>query len=358
MRKEKIMNFFKRYWTIMWLVAALASFFSVYSYAKYGESHNIVKRVIRTGKNYTNLFSSNYLTGSAPAHPKTQIEGYSENTVFDVEIWNYDRKHPTNYCHEDITYTLTAKLVYPSGESYVDHTSSTIDDVLADGDYIRLYSVSSVNGVTNRTLIGKLGYSTTDAEVTLSKTINNQMLLTENGSTANSYQVEFPSQFIDKNVYLFLEARPVASDLALETLGGYFYVKTQTVNLSVGWSGVIGESTASTAEDTLPKKYEAYNFIMSGSGTETMRLCWDADMFTPNAKEMNDLGVSDLTVLTTDTDGLTYADITLDASASGGRYDVQFYIKDESSRNAINNMTGWATMDQKIKLISVPAGEP
>ena len=368
MKGEAIKRFLKKYWAIVWLVAALLSCFGIYAYAKYGDAHNVAKRVVRTGKNYTNLFSSNYLTISNPAHPKTQIEGFSSNTNFDIEIWNYDRKHPTNFCHEDITYTLTAKLVYPSGESYADYTTGTINSVLDDGDVINLYRVTTVataNGTTSTsTLVGKLGYSTTDASVAVSQTINMDTtvdppialkLLAEDGSTSHSYKLEFPSDLIDKNVYVYLKAEPVTSDLALDNIGGYFYVKTQTVNLSTGWTGAIGESTTSTDENTLPKKYEAYNFIITGSGTETMRLCWDADMFTPNVKEMKDLfSVSDLSGLPTDANGLTYVDVSLNAATSGGRYDIQFYIKDGTAKETIDAMTSWTTMNDKIKLVTVP----
>lgn len=363
MKGHSIKQLLKKYWAIVWLTAALLSCIGIYAYAKYGDAHNVDKEVVRTGKNYTNLFSSNYLTISNPTHPKTQIEDYEGLTDFDIEIWNYDRKHPTNFCHEDITYSLTAKLVYPSGGGYADYTAETIGNVLDDGDVINLYRVTT----SGSTLIGKLGYSTTDGEVGVNKTIDMDTtvdpptalkLLAEDGSTSHSYKLEFPSELIDKNVYVYLKAEPVTSDLALDNIGGYFYVKTQTVNLSTGWSGVIGESTSSNDEDTLPKKYEAYNFIMTGSGTETMRLCWDANMFTPNAKEMKDLFSVNLSDLPTDANDLTYVDVSLNATESGGRYDIQFYIKDETAKNTIKAMTSWTTMNDKIKLIAVPKAEP
>ena len=368
MKSEVIKHFFKKYWIIVWLVAALASCFGIYAYAKYGDAHNVAKRVVRTGKNYTNLFSSNYLTTSNPAHPKTQAEWNTGKTYFDIEIWNYDRKHPTNYCHEDIAYTLTAKLVYSSGESYFDYTAGTISNVLNDGDIINLYRITTVNDTSVPTLVGKFGYSISESDVAVTKTINTDTtvvpstalkLLAEEGATSHSYRVEFPSDLIDKNVYLYLKAEPATSDLALETLGGYFYVKTQTVNLSTGWTGVIGESTSSNDENTLPKKYEAYNFIITGSGTETKRLCWDAAMFTPNAQEMNEmLSVQDYTTLLDIDNGLTYVDVTLNAITSGGRYDIQFYINNGTAKSAINTMTSWAAMNDKIKLIPVPTAEP
>ena len=364
MKRETIKRYIRKYWTVIWLVAALLSCFGIYAFAKYGDAHNVAKKVVRTGKNYTNVFSSNYLTGSAPTHPKTQIEGFDGDSFFDIEIWNYDRKHPTNVCHEDIPYTLTAKLVRPNGDSYTDYTSSTISNELDNGDVIKLYRVTTNGSTSVSTLVGKLGYSTTDNEVVVMKTIDTDTtvdpskslkILAENGATSHSYKLEFPSGLIDKNVYVYLKAEPAVSDLSLETLSGYFYVKTQTVNLSSGWNGEIGESTTSTDEDLLPKKYEAYNFIITGSGTETMRLCWDANLFTPNAKEMNDLfAVSDLSALTTDTNGLTYVDVTLNAAESGGRYDLQFYVKDETARTAINAMTTWTQMNEKFKLIPVP----
>lgn len=264
--------------------------------------------------------------------------------------------------------TLTAKLVYPNGESYADYTAGTISSVLADGDIINLYRVTTTGSTSTSTLIGKLGYSTTDNDVDVSQTISLDTsvdpatalkLLTANGSTGHSYKLEFPSGLIDKNVYVYLKAEPTTSDLALDTLGAYFYVKTQTVNLSTGWSGMISESTSSTNEATLPKKYEAYNFIITGSGSETKRLCWDASMFTPNAQEMKDsFSVSDLSSLPTDANGLTYVDVSLDATSSGGRYDVQFYIKDGTAKAAIDAMTSWTTMNDKIKLIAVPSATP
>ena len=375
MKNEKIEYFLKKYWTVIWLVAALISCFGIYAYAKYGEAYNVTKRVIRTCKNYTNLFSSNYLTVSKPTQPKTQIPDYDGNTEFDIEIWNYDRKHPTNFCHEDITYTLTAKLVYPNGDSYSDYTDATINSVLDDGDIINLYRVTTTNGVSTSTLIGKLGYSTTDNEVNVAQTIIQDTtiapaaalkLLAANGSTGHSYKLEFPSGLIDKNVYVYLKAEPTTSDLALDTLGAYFYVKTQTVNLSTGWSGMIGEYTSSNAEETLPKKYDAYNFIITGSGTEKKRLYWDANIFTPNAQEMNEMlskqleeiSSQDYTALIGTDNGLNYVDVTLDAASNGGRYDIQFYIKDGTAKSAIEAMTSWTTMNEKLKLTAVPSATP
>ena len=240
--KDKIQNWFKRYWIVIWLVAVSALMMAGVSFAAY-TSFNSAKRVVSTKSDSDPLFSSNLLNlelKNTNAYRYQQITATTngDNVSFVLEIYNYQTYDVTTSNQKNINYNLIATLKPKTG-------------VDLSGQYGSF----------------KIGDTSFSGETL---TISDQTL--EGGSAnTNSYVFMVPAAFKDK-VDIQIEAEPDASS----------YDATKQKKLAA-----IVSMAESTAVKTWTGKfidqqrnvdgYDGFNYEISGNGQGTVTLKWDSD---------------------------------------------------------------------------------
>ncbi len=290
--KEKLIKGLKKYWLVIWIVAAVAALSTIGVLAAY-TSISSVKRVVSTQKGVGNLFSSNYLTetnnGSAPLRNVT-FSSEDADPVVTVSICNFPQTR-VKYNDKDITYTLTATLVDSSGNE------------IGDADFDK-YSVT-FDGVTK-------SFSAD------SKSISYQdRVLSTGGFSYDDFILNFDkSQLTSSNVFMKLEAVPTdPSDLpTLSAIIGVSYVKPY----SASWTGQFTDNTPK------PSDLDGFNYRLSGSGAGTITLSWDTKYIEISKWFLEE----NSSILTYDKSSSPVASIELKVDSSKqNQYDIQFYRK-------------------------------
>lgn len=298
--KEKLIKGLKKYWLVIWIVAAVAALSTIGVLAAY-TSISSVKRVVSTQKGVGNLFSSNYLTeinnGSAPLRNVT-FSSEDADPVVTVSICNFPQTR-VKYNDKDITYTLTATLVDSSGNE------------IGDGDFDK-YSVT-FDGVTKRFSADSKSISYQDR------------VLSTGGFSYDDFILNFDkSQLTSSNVFMKLKAVPTdPSDLpTLSAIIGVSYVKPY----SASWTGQFTDNTPQ------PSDLDGFNYRLSGSGAGTITLSWDTKYvdISPWFENTYDLTISK------DSSGIATATLKVN-SAEKNQYDIQFY-----RTNGINSAEQWS----------------
>ena len=290
--KEKFVKGLKKYWLVIWIVAAVAALSTIGVLAAY-TSISSVKRVVSTQKGVGNLFSSNYLTetnnGSAPLRNVT-FSSEDADPIVTVSICNFPQTR-VKYNDKDITYTLTVTLVDSNGKE--------IDDAEFDK-----YSVTFGGETTKFSSDGK------------SITYQDKVLST-GGFSYDDFILNFDkSQLTSSNVFMKLVAEPTdPSDLpTLSAIIGVSYVKPY----SASWMGQFTDNTAN------PSDLDGFNYRLSGSGAGTITLSWDTKYIEISKWFLEE----NSSILTYDKSSLSVASIELKVDSSKqNQYDIQFYRK-------------------------------
>lgn len=341
---NKVKTIFKKHWITIWLViATVACGCCIIVYAKYDNNYNTTKRVIAADKSSEEFFTSNTLKNGGANSTVFKPVGYSGSTDFEIYIYNYDRTDTGEPYPETINYKLSVALVNENGTTL---TGAQAEDLLGN---VELLLYGYTNKVKDSEPLDSFGKNLTSKDYNMSLIPGTETYLSDH------FTLTIPSGAIDK-AYLKITAQPNPPENypGLSTLSGVFSVQTQTITLSSGWAGEF-----STSSSVLPKNYDGFNYVITGSGDETKRLSWDASLLTPNKQEMLEFfSISDISSASTDsTTGYKYFDIPLSSATNGGRYDIQFYIVDSTARNLIDNGTqedptpmSWATLGQKVTL--------
>lgn len=341
---SKIRKMFKKYWITIWLaIATVACGCCLVAFAKYDNNHNTTKRVIAADKSSEDFFTSNTLRNGGANSTVFKPAGYNENTDFEIYIYNYDRTDTGEPYPETINYKLSVALINENDETL---TETQAENLLGN---VELLLYGYTNNVKDSEPLDSFGKKLTSKDYNMSLVPGTGTYLSDH------FTLTIPSGAIDK-AYLKITAQPNPPESypGLSALSGVFSVQTQTISLSSGWTGEF-----STNSSNLPKNYDGFNYVITGSGSETKRLSWDASLVTPNKQEMLELfSISDISSASTDSaTGYKYFDIPLTSATNGGRYDIQFYIVDCTARNLINNGTqedptpmSWATLGQKVTL--------
>lgn len=332
-------HFFKKNWITVWLVVALMVLGGEIVYAKYGSSHNVVKRVIATDSGTGNRFTSNYLeTGTSNQHIRSVSSTSTDDIIYDINIYNYSVNKPTQWYHVDLGYTLSAQIKNLDGTATL--TQAQVENLIGN-DQIILYSVTidenSEETVSSLLTLDKDNLTDSDA----SQIIENS----STGGTYNSYRLILPNSMLGKNISVVLTATPASKhrDIADVILSSRFGAEIQTIVLSTGWTGSFSDDTSISLES-----YEGFNYSITGSGDSSGTLSWRYDLLEPNMNEIQELFGIDITNSsnyvddpTTNMRTITLSNISADDNA--GRYDFQIYIKDDTAKNTIKTINDWST---------------
>lgn len=330
-----IKKFIKKHLITIWLVVATVSFCGIFVYAKFSEGQNYTKRVVSTGKNDKVLFTSNLLSTSNTKHPKTVAKGYNANSTFDINVYNYDRNKPSSFYQGTINYTLKAELVKTNGTTKYDLTDSgdldivkaALIDIENSTEETKVYKTVDVyelvNGVQGNNPVLSLGTSQFEASLTTEK-----LTPDSSGSAVKSYRVVIPKEAIDSDVYVRILAEPNGYSDLPTSISGVFFVQAQNINVTNGWKGEFVDNRS-----IAPSGYDAFNFRISGAGTENKVLKWNNDYVQPNKQQISELFGETLAASTSQ---LSYS---FPLQAEVYSYDIQFYVKNEAARTYIDGLS-------------------
>lgn len=241
-------NWRKHYGIMLWLVMAAVLVVSFGSMAAY-TNFNSVKKVVSTGKPKDTLFSSNYLylTGESDSYPSRRITPATEgeNSSFTVQIYNYVYGNPSAWNTETIEYTFQV-IVKPR----VDGNSLPVE---ADNITVKMGTDSAV--ATNEA--GNKKYTFTEHS------------LSSESATQNSYTITVPNSIKDQ-IKLEITATPTEmTKTGNKKLAAV--ISMATLEATKHWTGKFLDDQSST-----PDQYDGYNYEISGNGTGTVKLQWDA----------------------------------------------------------------------------------
>ncbi len=273
--KKQFIHILKKQWITIWLVAAMICLITVVSYAEYESQYSYLARVMVSKDGSGMMFSSNLLKTlsdeggvmTASYQPVYKVEKATGSYDVDIYLWNYNEQDETTRYPENINYRIEAVLTNSSG------VPLTAEDM----------GTRTVTVVSNQ----PDGTSLVLSAANLSGTITPQTLVhSDSGSTENSYVIRFPSGWNlddDFDICVQLKAVPTVSDGGtayndLETLGRIIGLRASRSTSSNGWKANINEMEAGDA----PTGYDAYNLILSGSGSAVITVSWDVSKIAVN----------------------------------------------------------------------------
>ncbi len=317
---RKVLNYLKKQWITVWLVVVTALLAIGVIYAAY-LGNTEVKRVVSTASISNIFFSSNMLDASTDGVVKIMK---SSDTTKDyqclVSIFNYDEMMPTNFAKEDISYNLTAELVQI--DEYGNFNTVTSVVKTTDDSANKVFTIQKVKD--NNTSVSD---STYDLNADSFSKVYTGETLTGGAAHANTYRLTIDKEEVEKdspNFYIHIVATPTTDNVSgtVLTQSGYVSVAKGTVYNS-GWSGALSERSTT-------KNYDAYNMIVSGSGTGTIDIKWDNTKFEINEVFLEKYAYDSTTGTGIDSGGITTSGstskITLHVdSVVLNRYEIQFY---------------------------------
>lgn len=242
-------NWRKHYGIMLWLVMAAVLVVSFGSMAAY-TNFNSVKKVVSTGKPKDTLFSSNYLylTGESESdlYSSRRITPTTaeENSSFTVQIYNYVYGNPSAWNTETIEYTfqviVKARVDGNSLPDDAEKVSLKIGDNTLIGETNGAFRTYSIIGTLNNT-----------------------------AATQNSYTITVPNSIKDQ-IKLEITATPTEmTKTGNKKLAAV--ISMATLEATKHWTGKFLDDQSST-----PDQYDGYNYEISGNGTGTVKLQWDA----------------------------------------------------------------------------------
>ena len=380
MRENKLLGFVKKYWIFAMIIATVIIVASVVAYAYYEGDHDKVKRVIATGSQKGQLFTSDLLeAGSTPIYLKA-IDNTSDDSEDESEenaattnsvafqIWNWNPMNPTVPYEVTLKYTLSATLTDKNGNP-LKVTSETASDPLLISNLIdETFSIDVISADTHTSILSSPltnnHISDPGAEATF----------TANTKATQKYEVVLSNNLADKGIYVTLIADPDDTlNKELDSLSVAVGLTEETQGLDSGWYGSFVEESGTA------QMYDGFNYTISGNGEEYLYLYWRSDLLTINPWFLQDshydtaiMDDSDSSVVKVETSvyptGVTTgtwsrlklhvnsdpmyfnsSGTRVDSPVTDGktiqltRYDIQFYIKDYDTYSSAESWS-WATM--------------
>lgn len=324
---KKIVSFLKAYWLIIWLVSIILAVLSLPVYSAYIRSQN-VKRVISTIGGVGNRFSSNRLDELATDDTELKfrliaVSGTVPDEGIDrvMYICNYPQGFEGSFYDLPLTYDLEAEL-----------TDNDSNPPVFDNELVALtkYYITDSEGTIHY-------FTNTGGKYTL--TLSAQELK-GNRANENEYILHFPD--VDTNVYMKIFTTPKV-DVGetsikpddLRSLGAFISAVSVEQNSDTNWIGKLIEPRADWKNVS---DYDAFNYVISGSGAGNITLKWKADMLETNPYFFENEGI---TAVPSEPDNEGYSSLTFDVTAgqTKDRYSFQFYKTKDSSWNAVNSFT-------------------
>lgn len=333
--KKQIIKFFKTYWIVVWLIFAALTLASITTYAAYIRSQN-VKRVISTMGGAGKRFSSNRLDeldsdDSARLFrlmpiPETVTEAGIDRTL---TICNYPQGFEASYYETTIFYDFTVELVDNQSNApifeneemalsqyYIANSSGTKYYFEKDPDTLRYYVKLS-----DKELKGKK-------------------------SSTDTYTIHFPD--VDTGIYMSFFAKPKVEDVSsmitpadLKSLGAIISAVSVEQSEDTNWTGSLIEprATGKTVSD-----YDAFNYVISGSGAGTITLKWKSNMLDLISHYKENEGIT-ASVVGPDSDGYNSITYTVTANQTKNRYSFQMFKSKNSNWSSIDSFSSIANDD-------------
>lgn len=313
--KEKIISFIKKNGLTIWITLAIIALISLPIYAAYMRTQT-AKRVISTMSGLGNRFSSNRLEAlesdsSALEFRFLTITGAVPTGGIDrdLTICNYPQGLESSYYPFDIYYTVELELTDSFGNASV-----FTDEASALAQYFVVDPEGNTRYFTKNAQTGKYMLS-----------IGNQSLK-GNKTSFNSYTLHFPDK--DTGVYMKSFVRPTIDNNGtkiqpsdLKSIGAMISAVSVSASTDNNWTGELTEPRESgkTVSD-----YDAFNYVVTGSGAGTITIKWDADMLELNPFYVENEGIAEA-VTERDGDGYKTLSFTVTASQTKNRYSFQMY---------------------------------
>ena len=316
-------------------VIVLSLLTGVVSYAEFTKS-NRAKRVIASVEAAGALFSSNFLLytegdTATISNTKTLYTGSeTQPVVTTVTVCNYAQGNPAKVYERDITYTLTARLVWVENGTKRDATAAEIGDLSVTLNFKNGGNVTLDS--TNRSRV--FGPSTLDHSL----------------SHPDSCHIEFSTGFNTQtgNVRLYLIADPTVDYGDITMLDAAFGTDVSHEQQSVRWEGYVNESGARGADNASPPTaFDGFRYVITGSGVGTIRLSWKHDLVHPNT-----LFLDEINQTPTVSGEWSYVDFSVDSDVIS-RYDTQFYYSDDVME--AGTLATWATVNGSITCVYTEA---
>lgn len=226
-------------------VLAIAAYGSFGAYTNF----NSVKRVVSTGTQTSDtMFSSNYLSllnsvdTNLPVKRISLAESGGDHYTFTVLICNYVWGDQTLYNPKNITYRLKAKLISMDGGSLPENiTGVKINNTPFDNKGERNFS-------SEKLIAGK--------------------------ADKKEYKLEIPKDLKDK-IKVQITAEPSGGDsiAAVKSQKLAAILSFADYKVTKNWTGHFIDSREKT-----PKKYDAFNYEISGNGSGTVTVTWDESL--------------------------------------------------------------------------------
>lgn len=270
------------------------------SYAIYTHS-SVAQRVIAP-YDMGERFSSNLLKkGSAGENVKTAYSSDPENInpLIIATISNFPQGKQTQYNKEDLSYTVSFRLVSHNEGTYLPISASGIENG---------YEITISRNLTDSLTLNKNNLSGS-----LSGT------LTGNQSSTDVLHISFTGNFATNKPNVYLEVVVTPSDPFLPTLSGIFKADVRVEGETNHWSGEI------TDNKTIgnPADYDGFNYLISGFGKGIFTLNWNTDYVDIAYKGLDEILSIDGAMYTING---TTATLTFNVNSSDtARYEIQFY---------------------------------
>lgn len=317
---DKTKKIIKKYWITFWLIASGCAVAGLIAQARYNDGRNVVKRVVATQKNERQLFSSDLLSTSTPQHFRTVDTETVTEQFFDINIYNYDVKNPGTVYPTDIIYDLSVRFYNSTGTQEL---SAAQTEALIGTDEIRLYAYSS--NVLSAASFLTVNKDTASGDNHASRTVTA-------ASSTDKFRVVLPISMKDKDISVKITASPSGYSDLPSGIYALFSIKTQTFTKIDGWNGTFNDDMS------IPlSSYDGFNYSITGSGKSEGTLSWRNDLVEPNQHQITGLMKPGTSV--SESGNMSSITIVLDSEENSGRYDIQFYVKDENARTTIDAMT-------------------
>ena len=295
--KGMLLKSLKKYWVSVWMVSALLVLSVIVVNAAYTRV-SISKRVVSTYSGAGVLFSSNYMESPAKPTietPNSQIYTGTNHPTYIVNVCNYAQgDQAVWFDRKKISYTLKARIVnysdrqLPNRSVRVDGEEGeapTYTDPLGNKNYKIAKKTDGVIGdyidLTDTTKTDNNGYYTfPSAELTPDRAVSDEyVVMLDNFDIENSMPT-YVIEIIATPISTFSGAIPTE-------ITGYIGIAQQT-EAKANWVGEISDANYNS-----DSTYDAYNYVIYGSGKAVLNFMWDPAKIEVSQFFLNDYTPTD-----------------------------------------------------------------
>lgn len=345
---NKFFRKLKKHWITVWLVVAIIAVGTFITFASYTGIYSM-KRVVSTTASAGVLFSSNsmqsYTGDDIPSRHITTSQA-SGNYSYNLTVCDFAQSDPLTRYKSDsgIPYNLTAQLyVKVNGNYYPVNDKTNVSPEIRTHAESRTFSIQySSDGGTNVAADNNPISLSGGNEVSFSsQNIRPQISGNAIPNGTNKYAIIFDEYELGDNqtydYYIKVTAHPTNGDDSLRDIACYLYL-TKSVATDSSWTGRLQETSNTSS-------YDAYNYILEGSGSGTVTVRWNSSYIDVSEifLAQNNL-TSKVVTEAADANGHVWKHFDLDVGkAVNGtvinRYEIQLYKNNEDGD--YSNVSGY-----------------